>query len=119
MYRKGLNRGQIANLTGAAPATIGYHLGLARTQDPNLQNEHDVAARKPGVTGQGRERLQQLVAFVQDTGRYPARSSDDVSERTLAAWLQRRRREAADGTISPAYGQALAVLPGHTPGRGR
>jgi hypothetical protein len=111
MYRRGLSRGQIADLTGAAPATVGYHLGLARTQDPGLQNEHETAARKPAVTGQERERLQQLVAFVQETGRYPARGSDDVSERTLAAWLQRRRREAADGTLAPAYLQGLAVLP--------
>jgi hypothetical protein len=109
---EGLSRGQIANLTDAAPATVGYHLGLARTQDPGLQNEHETAARKPSVTGQGRERLQQLVAFVQDTGRYPSRSSDAVAERTLAAWLQRRRREAADGTLAPAYRQALAPLPG-------
>lgn len=112
MYRKGLSRGRIADLTGAAPATVGYHLGLARTLDPELQHEHDAAARKPAVTGQGRECLQQLVAFVQDTGRYPSRSSGDVSERTLAAWLQRRRREAADGTLAPAYRQGLAVLPG-------
>lgn len=112
MYRKGLGRGQIADLTGAAPATVGYHLGLARTLDPGLQIEHDAAARKPAVSGQGRERLQQVVAFVQDTGRYPSRSSGDVSERTLAAWLQRRRREAADGTLAPAYREALAVLPG-------
>ncbi|MFJ5698999.1 helicase associated domain-containing protein [Arthrobacter sp. NPDC093139] len=111
MYRKGLSRGQIADLTGAAPATVGYHLGLARTLDPRLQHEHDAAARKPAITGQGRERLQQLVAFVQDTGRYPSRSSGDVSERTLAAWLQRRRCEAADGTLAPAYLQGLAELP--------
>jgi hypothetical protein len=104
--------GQIADLTGTPPATVGYHLGLARTQDPGLQSEHEAAARKPAVTGQGRERLQQLVEFVHDTGRYPARSSDEVSERTLAAWLQRGRREAAEGTLAPAYRQALAVLPG-------
>lgn len=112
MYRKGLSRGQIADLTGAAPATVGYHLGLARKHDPGLQNEHETAARKPAVTGQGRQRLQELVAFVQETGRYPSRSSGDVSQRTLAAWLQRRRREAADGTLAPAYLQGLAVLPG-------
>src|SRR5688572_21701493 len=111
MYRKGLSRGQIADLTGAAPATVGYHLGLARTQDPGLQSEHETAARKPAVNGQGRERLQQIVAFVQDTCRYPSRSSGDAEERTLAAWLQRRRREAADGTLAPAYLQGLAELP--------
>lgn len=111
MYRRGLSRGQIADLTGAAPATVGYHLGLARSQDPGLQNEHETAARKPAVTGQGRERLQELVAFVQERRAYPSRSSDDTSERTLAEWLQRRRREAADGTLAPTYREGLAVLP--------
>jgi hypothetical protein len=112
MYRRGLSRGKIAELTGAAPATVGYHLGLARTQDPGLQNEHDAAVRKPKVTGQGQERLQQLVWLVRETGRFPSKSSDDISERALAAWLQRRRREAAEGTLAQAYLDALAVLPG-------
>ncbi|MDP9696139.1 UNVERIFIED_ORG: hypothetical protein J2X79_003718 [Arthrobacter globiformis] len=112
MYRKGLSRGQIADFTGAAPATVGYHLRLARERDPGLQNEHETAARKPAVTGQGRERLGQLAAFVQEVGRYPSRNSDDGAERTLAGWLQRRRREAAAGTLTPAYLQALAGLPG-------
>jgi hypothetical protein len=111
MYRRGLTRLQIAELTGAAPGTVGYHLGRARTLDPGLQNEHEKAARKPAVNGQGRERLGQLAAFVQETGGYPSRSSDDPVERTLAVWLQRRRREAADGTLAPAYAEALSVLP--------
>ena len=34
MYRRGLSRRQIADLTDAAAATVGYHLGLARTQNP-------------------------------------------------------------------------------------
>jgi hypothetical protein len=113
MYRRGLTRGKIADLTGAAPATVGYHLGLGRTQDPGLQNEHDAAARKrTPPTAQGLKRLKQLVALVQETGRYPSASSDYVSDRTLAAWLQRRRREAADGTLSPAYHRGMAVLQG-------
>jgi hypothetical protein len=112
MYRKGLSRGQIAELTRAAPATVGYHLRLARERDSGLQDEHEAAARKPQAIGQARERLDQLAAFVQETGRYPSRSSGDAEERTLAGWLQRRRREAADGTLAPVYLQGLAVLPG-------
>jgi hypothetical protein len=112
MYRKGLTRGQIADLTGAAPATVGYHLGLARKREPGLQREHEEAGRNPArLTAHATERMQQLAAFVQDTGRYPSRSSDDVSERTLAEWLQRRRREATDGTLAPALQEGLGVLP--------
>lgn len=113
MYRRGLTRGQIASLARAAPATVGYHLGLARTMDPGLQREHEAASRKPvRLTAHGAERIQQLVSFLQETGGYPSRSSDDVSERTLAEWLQRRRREAADGTLAPALYKGLSGLPG-------
>jgi hypothetical protein len=112
MYRRGLTRGQIAELTGAAPATVGYHLGLVRRLEPGLQSEHDAVSRKPArLTAHETERLQQLVAFVQETGQYPSRSSDDVSERTLAEWLGRRRHEAADGTLTPALQKGLGVLP--------
>jgi hypothetical protein len=92
---------------------VGYHLSLARTQDPGLQSEHETAARKPArLTAHGAERIQQLVAFVQATGGYPSRSSDDISERTLAEWLQPPRREVADGMLGPVYREALGVLPG-------
>ena len=47
MYRKGLSRGQIAELTGAAPATVGYHLRLAREREPGLQNEHETPPGNP------------------------------------------------------------------------
>ncbi|WP_223256948.1 helicase associated domain-containing protein [Arthrobacter globiformis] len=55
--------------------------------------------------------MQQLVAFVQETGRYPSRQSRSVSERTLAAWLQRRRQEARTGLLPSAFRDGLAVLP--------
>ncbi|KRE67751.1 hypothetical protein ASG92_14045 [Arthrobacter sp. Soil736] len=77
-----------------------------------MQNEHETAARKPDrPTAHAAERVQQLAAFVQETGRYPSRSSGNVSERTLAEWLQRRRREAAVGTLAPALREGLGVLP--------
>ena len=34
MYRLGLSRKRIAELVGAEPATVGYHLVIARRQDP-------------------------------------------------------------------------------------
>lgn len=113
MYRRGLERHQIAELVKAAPATVGYHLAVARTGDPGLQAEHEAAARtKPSqTTAQGLERMRQLVAMVQETGHYPSRSAANTSERTLAAWLRRRREDARAGTLAPAYRDGLAVLP--------
>jgi hypothetical protein len=113
MYRRGLGRRQIAELVKAAPATVGYHLGIARKADPGLQAEHQAAAgRKPSkVTLHGMERMQQLVTFVQETGRYPSRHSGSESERTLGAWLQRRRQEARTGALTPIFRDGLAVLP--------
>ncbi|GAC1605373.1 MAG: hypothetical protein NVS3B6_17750 [Pseudarthrobacter sp.] len=40
MYRHGLSRKRIAALVRATPATVGYHLGIARRQDPRLKTAH-------------------------------------------------------------------------------
>jgi hypothetical protein len=63
------------------------------------------------VTVQGLARMRELIAMVQETGRYPSRTAADVAERSLASWLERRRRDAAAGTLAPALGDGLAVLP--------
>lgn len=120
MYRKGLSRRQIADLVGAAPATVGYHIGIARKLFPGLHEEHQAAAgaKLTKVTMPGLERMHQLVALVQETGRYPSRHTGSESERTLAAWLQRRRKDARAGTLAPAFREGLSVLPGwQTPPR--
>jgi hypothetical protein len=44
MYRLGLSRQRIAALVRAEPATVGYHLVIARRQDPELEAEHQAAA---------------------------------------------------------------------------
>lgn len=49
--------------------------------------------------------------MVKTTGRYPSRNAADESERKLAAWLRRRRRDAAAGILNPAVSEGLAVLP--------
>jgi hypothetical protein len=56
-------------------------------------------------------RMRELVAMVQETGRYPSRTSTDPAERTLASWLERRRHDAAAGTLAPALREGLDVLP--------
>jgi hypothetical protein len=113
MYRKGLSRDRIAALVEAPLSTVGYHLTIARATDPGLELDHQTAAgRKPAHdTAQGLERMQQLLAPVQETGRYPSRNSLSDTERTLAAWLQRRREDARADTLAQAYRDGLAVLP--------
>lgn len=114
MYRRGLSRGKIAELTGAPLRTVGYHLAVARKLQPGLQAEHEEAARKKPrqVTGQGMKRMAQLIATVQESGRYPSPEAEDKQEQSLANWLNRRRREGRDGTLPPAFRDGLNVLPG-------
>jgi hypothetical protein len=51
MYRHGVNRKRIAALVRAAPATVGYHLGVvARCQDPSLDAAPNAAATTAGFT---------------------------------------------------------------------
>jgi hypothetical protein len=113
MYRGGLTRSRIAALTGAPTSTVGYHLALAVAADPGLQADHEQAARQapPRVTGQGLARMRELVGMVQETGRYPSRTSTNPTERTLASWLERRRHDAVAGTLAPALREGLDVLP--------
>jgi hypothetical protein len=113
MYRGGLTRSRIAALTGAPSSTVGYHLSLALAGDPGLQADHEQAAGKAPhrASPQGLARMRELVAMVQDTGRYPSRASTYRAERTLASWLERRRHDAAAGTLAPALREGLDVLP--------
>lgn len=68
MYRRGLSRGKIAELTGAPLRTVGYHLSVARKLQPGLKAEHEEAARKAPrpVPDQSMERMVQLVAWVKE-----------------------------------------------------
>lgn len=51
-------------------------------------------------------------ALFSQTVRYPSRNAASITERSLAAWLQRRRKDAWAGTLAPAFKEGLAVLPG-------
>jgi hypothetical protein len=79
---------------------------------PPLRTTH--ASTAPGL-----EHLEKLVAFVQETGRYPSRAATSDSERSLAVWLQHRREEARNGTLAPAYHDGLAALSGWQTREGR
>jgi DNA-binding transcriptional ArsR family regulator len=113
MYRRGLTRGQISEQTGAPISTVGYHLAAARTDDPTLREEHYAAANgNPArATRRSVQRMNDLVSMVQQTGRYPASNASEVSERSLAAWLRRRRRDAAEGSLTRMLDDGLSVLP--------
>ncbi|WP_308159594.1 helicase associated domain-containing protein [Arthrobacter sp. ISL-65] len=113
MYRGGLTRTRIAALTRAPTATVGYHLAVAVAADPGLQAAHEQAAAKAPlrVSPQGLALMRELVAMVQETGRYPSRTAEEVGERTLASWLDRRRDDDAAGKLALAFRNGLAVLP--------
>jgi hypothetical protein len=115
MYLGGLTRGHIAKLVGTASSTVGYHLDIARANDPELQATHDRAAALRTThhpTAPGLEHLSELVALVEE------------SAGTRQG--QRQRIGAAAGRLvaAPARGRPgrdtspLAVLPGwQTPAR--
>lgn len=113
MYRLGLGRTQIAEQSGASASTVAYHLKAALAADPSLASDHEAAAGRiaGGVRAAGLERMNDLIAMVQSTGRYPSTKAGTAAERSLAAWLRRRRIEAKAGTLTHTYGEGLAVLP--------
>ncbi|MHA7297700.1 helicase associated domain-containing protein [Pseudarthrobacter sp. MDT3-1] len=113
MYRKGLPSEKIAAVTGAPSSTVRYHLGVASRTDPGLRAEHKAAL---GAVSQGTPRgLQNMadaVAFHEREGRLPTTGEKTARERALGGWLLSRRNAAAAGTLSPAYREGLAVIPG-------
>lgn len=115
MYRLGLSRKRIAELVRAEPATVGYHLVIARRQDPGLEVEHLAAAGAvpvPHPSPKELARMDELIAWVTAEGRLPRDGSGDKDERSRARWLSDRRREAATGSLHAAYGEGLAQVRG-------
>jgi hypothetical protein len=113
MYRLGLSRKRIAELVRAEPATVGYHLVIARRQDPGLEAAHLTAARtKSRRSPVNLARMEEVISWATDEGRLPRDRSDDKGERSMARWLSDRRREAAEGTLDPAHRDGLDQVPG-------
>ncbi|QDG87062.1 helicase associated domain-containing protein [Pseudarthrobacter sp. NIBRBAC000502770] len=115
MYRLGLSRQRIADLVRVPPAAVGYHLAIARRQDPGLEAEHQAAAGAgpvPSRSPTDLARMEEVIAWASAEGRLPDGRSGDRSERSMARWLSVRRREAAQGTLDPAYSDGLAQVPG-------
>ena len=110
MYRKGLSRKDIAGLARVEFSAVAYHLAGAKALDPGLRAEHRAAAEMVPDTP-GIQRLYQLLAMVESSGRFPSRDAEDPAERELAQWLRRRRRDAEAGLLNRVIGEGLAVLP--------
>lgn len=115
MYRKGLSRQKIAELSGASDRTVRSHIKTAMQMDSALAGEHASAGgpRPSGVRIRARsiERMNDLIAMVQATSRYPSARATNAEERSLAAWLRRRRIEAQSGTLANEFRKGLGVLP--------
>jgi Helicase associated domain len=112
MYRLGLSRKRIAALVGAEPATVGYHLVIARRGDPGLEAAYLAAATKQCPARATRARMEEIINWVTAEGRLPRNRSGCQEERSMARWLADRRCEAAEGTLSPACREGLAQIPG-------
>jgi hypothetical protein len=113
MYRLGLSRKRIAELVRAEPATVGYHLVIARRQDPGIDAAHAAAAStKSRPSPSSLARMDEIIACIESERRLPRERSEDKGERSMARWLSDRRREAAQGTLHAAYGEVLSRVPG-------
>jgi hypothetical protein len=67
------------NRPAAPDSTVGYHVRLACATDPGCRLAHEAAAgTKTMVTVKGLKRMEQLVAQVQETGRYPSRKAESI-----------------------------------------
>ena len=113
MYRLGLSRRRIAALVGAEPATVGYHLVVARRRDPSLGVAHLAAAGSGHAPSPAAlARLEEIISWVESEGRLPRDSSNETHERSMARWLSARRSESAKGSLHVAYRKGLDRVPG-------
>lgn len=113
MYRLGLSRKRIAELVRAEPASVGYHLVIARRRDPGLEAAHLAAARTgTSPSPSALARMEQIIYWMTAEHRFPRDRSDDMGERSMARWLSDRRREAAESILHPAFRDGLARIPG-------
>lgn len=112
MYRRGIPTAKIAAGAGVAETTVRYHLAIAARLEPGIRAEHQAAllpVSPTRLTAAGRRNLEAIIALYKAQGRLPARSL--ARDKALAAWLDHRRQEAAKGTLSPVYAEALDVIP--------
>lgn len=114
MYRKGIPTSKIAAIEDVGETTVRYHLQIAARAEPGIRDEHKAALSLPAprMPEVGLRSLADVIAFHESEGRLPVTHGESAKERALGAWLVRRRRDAAQGSLSPIYREALAVIPG-------
>ncbi|WP_364397705.1 helicase associated domain-containing protein [Pseudarthrobacter sp. LMD1-1-1.1] len=96
-----------------ADSTVRYHLAIAARTEPDIKAEHKAArgaATRP--TAGGLKNMADTISFYEREGRLPSSGGCMPRERALASWLLSRSRAAARGTLSPAYREGLAAIPG-------
>jgi hypothetical protein len=113
MYRRGIPAPKIAEGAGVAETTLRYHLAIAARQEPSIRAEHESALpdKSRRLTVAGLRNLDDILALYEFENRLPATHSASAREKALAAWLHRRRQEAMQGPLAPAYERALEAIP--------
>lgn len=96
-----------------AETTVRYNLQIAARAEPGLRDEHKAALLPPTrrTPEAGLRNSANVIGFHEVEGRLPVIHGKSAREQALGAWLVHRRREAAQGTLSPFYREALAVIP--------
>jgi hypothetical protein len=113
MYRQEIPSPKIAAEAGVAESTVRYHLHLAVQTDPSIREEHNAAnGSVPRNSPAGVRNMKDTIAFYEAEGRLPSTHGVSARERAMGVWLHRRRQDAAQGTLSPIYGEGLSVIPG-------
>lgn len=87
MYRLRLGRKRIADLVRVHPATVGYHLVIARRRNPGLEAEHGaaaVAAPVPYPSPKNPARMEEITARISAQGRLPRGRAENRNERSIA-----------------------------------
>ena len=110
-YRLGLSRQRIAELVRVHPAVVGYHLVIGRRRDPGFEAANLATVARTGPAARSLARMEEVIAWITAEGRLPRGHSENRGERSMARRLSDRRREAAEGTLDPAYSEGLARVP--------
>jgi hypothetical protein len=105
MYRLGLSRKSNAELVRAEPATVGYHLVIARRRGPEQEVAHLGAIdSRTSPSHAALARLEGVIRWVVSEGRFPRERSSDQEDRSLAWWFSQGNCLPLDAKIATPTG---------------